>query len=32
VLVVDCHSMPSNGGAPASKSERIKADFVVGDR
>ena len=31
-VLVDCHSMPSNGGAPASKSERIKADFVVGDR
>jgi N-formylglutamate amidohydrolase len=31
-VLVDCHSMPSNGGAAASKSDRIKADFVVGDR
>ncbi len=31
-VLVDCHSMPSNGGAGASKGERIKADFVVGDR
>jgi N-formylglutamate amidohydrolase len=31
-VLVDCHSMPSNGGAAGSKSDRIKADFVVGDR
>ncbi len=31
-VLVDCHSMPSNGGAATSKSDRIKADFVVGDR
>src|SRR5947209_3139206 len=31
-VLVDCHSMPSNGGAAASKSDRLKADFVVGDR
>ncbi|MEA2841446.1 MAG: hypothetical protein QOF41_2776 [Methylobacteriaceae bacterium] len=31
-VLVDCHSMPSNGGAAASKADRIKADFVVGDR
>jgi N-formylglutamate amidohydrolase len=31
-VLVDCHSMPSNGGAAASKNDRIKADFVVGDR
>ncbi|GAC1334896.1 MAG: N-formylglutamate amidohydrolase [Beijerinckiaceae bacterium] len=31
-VLVDCHSMPSNGGAGVAKSDRIKADFVVGDR
>jgi N-formylglutamate amidohydrolase len=31
-VLVDCHSMPSNGGAAGSKADRIKADFVVGDR
>jgi N-formylglutamate amidohydrolase len=31
-VLVDCHSMPSNGGAASPKAERIKADFVVGDR
>jgi N-formylglutamate amidohydrolase len=31
-VLVDCHSMPSNGGAGIAKSDRIKADFVVGDR
>lgn len=31
-LLVDCHSMPSATHGPSIREERMKADFVVGDR